>query len=64
MYIDREKIETILAGKLMTRVTLSQRSGISRQSISTIMRRGTCEPKTVGRIAAGLNVSIEEILKK
>ena len=62
MNIDRVKIETILAEKGMTRLFLSSASGLSPQSISTIVRRGTCEPKTAGKLAAGLGVSVSEIL--
>ena len=64
MNIDRFKIETILAEKEMTRAMLSASSGISRPSISVIIRRGTCEPKTAGKIAAGLGVTVSEILAK
>ena len=62
--IDRFKIETILAEKGLTRANLSKSCGISRQSISTIVRRGTCEPKTAGKLAAGLGVPVSEILTK
>lgn len=64
MNIDRFKIETILAEKGMTRVVLSSVCGISPQSISTIVRRGTCEPKTAGKIAAGLGVPVSDIITK
>ena len=64
MQIDRIKIETILAEKGWTRVVLSSASGLSPQRISTIIRRGTCEPKTAGKLAAGLGVPVTEILAK
>ena len=35
---------------------------MSRQNISTIIRRGTCEPRTAGKLAAGLGVSVLEII--
>ena len=64
MYISSVKIETLLAKNDMTKAALAKKCGISRQNISTIIRRGTCEPKTAGKIAAGLGVQVEEILKE
>lgn len=64
MYIKSTKIEMLMAEKGMTKVELSQKSGISRQNISTIIRRGTCEPKTAGKLAYGLGVSLEEVVKE
>lgn len=64
MTISTVKIETLLAKHGMTKAALAQKCGISRQNISTIIRRGTCEPKTAGKIAAGLGVQVEEILRE
>lgn len=63
MNINSVKIETLLARNGLTKADLSRKCGISRQSISTIIRRGTCEPKTAGKIAAGLGVQVEEIFE-
>lgn len=64
MTINAVKIEELLAEHGLTKAAYAQESGISRQSISTIIRRGTCEPKTAGKLAAGLGVSVSEIIKK
>ena len=64
MNINAVKIETLLARNGLTKADLSRKCGISRQSISTIILRGTCEPKTAGKIAAGLGVQVEEIMKE
>lgn len=64
MKIDATKIETLLAERNMTKTELSDNCGISRQSISTVIRRGTAEPKTVGKLAAGLGVSVTDIIKE
>ena len=64
MNINAVKIETLLARNGLTKADLSRKCGISRQSISTIIMRGTCEPKTAGKIAAGLGVQVEEIMKE
>ena len=64
MKISVAKIETLLAEQEMTKRMLAEKSGISRQNISTIVRRGTCEPKTAGRLAAGLGVTISQIVSE
>lgn len=64
MRIDTSKIELLIARQGITKATLSKKCGISRQSISTIIRRGTCEPKTAGKIAAGLGIPVEHITEE
>lgn len=63
MLINTQQIEAIMAEQGITKVILAKRSGISRQNISTVIRRGTCEPKTAGKLAAGLGVQVNDILK-
>lgn len=63
MNINALKIETMLAERGMTRTALADLCGISRQSVSTVIRRGTCEPKTAGKLAAGLGVPVTAILE-
>jgi len=63
MFINTFKIEAKLAELELTRVELADRCGISRQNISTIIRRGTAEPKTIGKLAKGLGVDVTEILE-
>lgn len=63
MTINANRIETMLAERGLTKSALATACGISRQNVSTIIRRGTCEPKTAGKLAAGLGVSVTDILK-
>lgn len=63
MTINSIRIESILAERDMTKASLAERCGVSRQNISTIIRRGTCEPRTAGKLAAGLGVSVAEIIE-
>lgn len=63
MKINRRKIELILSERNMTKTALAEKSGISRQNISTILRRGTCEPKTAAKLANGLGVQICQIIE-
>lgn len=62
MKINKERIEMLLVERDITRTELAANSGISRQNISTILRRGTCEPKTAGKLARGLGVPVESII--
>ena len=63
MKISATRIETILAKRGMTKAALADNCGVSRQNISTIIRRGTCEPKTVGKLVAGLGVDVADIVE-
>lgn len=64
MRIDTIKVKLILAEQEMTRTELAERCGISRQNVSTILTRGTCEPKTAGKLAKGLGIPVAEIVKE
>lgn len=64
MTINTTRIELIKAERGLTNVAMSALCGISRQNISTIIRRGTCEPKTAGKLAAGLGVPVSDIIKE
>lgn len=63
MTINVQRLEIVLAEKCMTKTDLSAKCGISRQNLSTIIRRGTCEPKTAGKLAAGLGVPVADIME-
>ena len=52
----------IKAERGLTNVALAALCGISRQNISTVLRRGTCTPVTAGKLAAGLGVPVADII--
>lgn len=64
MTINTQRIETMLAERGLTKAAYAESCGISRQNVSTIIRRGTCEPKTAGKLAAGLGVPVADIIKE
>ena len=64
MRIDRSRIEIMLAERGMTQQNLAEKSGVSRQGVNVAIRRGTCAPKTVGKLASGLGVSVSDIIAK
>lgn len=59
-----QRIETVMAEQGLTKKELAANCGISAQNVSTIIRRGTCEPRTAGKLAAGLGVPVTDIIKK
>lgn len=63
MKINVRKIELLLVERNMTKTALAEKSGISRQNISTILGRGTCEPRTAAKLANGLDVEICKIIE-
>lgn len=64
MYISQQKIEMILAERGMTKKELALSIGMTRQNVSNVIRRGTAEPKTAGKLARGLGVTVAEIIKE
>lgn len=64
MNISTKRIEALLAESDMTKTTLAERSGLCRQNISTIIRRGTCEPRTANKLAKGLGVTVADITEE
>lgn len=64
MKIDVTKIKLLLAAQELTMSEFANRSGVSRQSICTIMKCGTCRPTTASKLAKGLGVDVAEIIKK
>lgn len=64
MKIDTNKIKMFLAERGLTRAAYAELCGISRQNISTILTRGTCEPRTAGKLAKGFGIPVSEIIKE
>lgn len=64
MKLKTHKIKMMLAEREMTQSAYAELCGISRQNMSTILTRGTCELKTAGKLAKGLGVSVSEIVEE
>ncbi|MBQ8389582.1 MAG: helix-turn-helix transcriptional regulator [Oscillibacter sp.] len=54
-------IEAVMAARDLSQKELAERCGMSPQSVNTVLRRGTCEPKTAGKLARGLGVEVADI---
>lgn len=63
MNISKNKFELLLAEKELSLTQLAELTGISRQNISTIKQRGTCNPCTAAKLAKGFGVPVTEILE-
>lgn len=64
MKINSHHIYTQLARQGITQLDLAKRSNTTQQAISMILRRGSCEPRTAGKIARALNVDVDELIMK
>ena len=64
MQLNTHKIVLVLAEQQMTHSALAEKCGMSRQSISTILTRGTCSTVTAGKLAKGLQLGLTEIIKE
>lgn len=64
MNINPTKVEILLAERNMSKAALAKACGISRQNLSTLLRRGSCEPRTAGKLAAGLGIPVSELIKE
>lgn len=63
MRIDRIKFATELMRQDMTQVMLSEKSGVSRTTITGIKSGRSCSEETGKKLAAALNVPIEKLLE-
>lgn len=64
MRLDAFQIELQMAEQELTQKRLAELCNVSARNVSIIMRRGTCEPKTAGKLAKALGVPVEKIIRK
>ena len=64
MKISSSSIEMLIASKNITKTELARSCGMCKQNISAVLKRGTCEPRTAGKIASGLGVPVSDIIAK
>ncbi len=57
-------IKKHMARNQLTGTMLAKLAGISRQSLSDILSKGSCSTVNVGRIASALGVPVDEIVKE
>lgn len=66
MNISREKIQIILANRLMTINEFAKVSGLSRTYLSALIngKKSNIKPVTLGKLAKALDVDVEMLLKE
>lgn len=64
MTINTKRIETMIAERGLTKKALAESCGMLPANVGIIIRRGTAEPKTVGKLAQGLGVPVADIIKE
>lgn len=64
MKINTRFIEIKMAEQGLTQKALAENCGMAPTNFGRILRRGTCEPITVGKLARGLEVSVEEVISE
>lgn len=64
MFINAQRIETMLAEQGLTKKKLAELCGTTSQNNSTVIKRGTCSPITAGKLAAGLGCGVDEIVRE
>lgn len=64
MKLNVPKIHLIMANELLTQTEVAQYGGTLQPTVARALRVGRCTPKTAGKIAKGLGVSVEEILEE
>jgi DNA-binding Xre family transcriptional regulator len=64
MYLDNDKIEALLADRMMKNVELAQATGLPLTTLNRAERGENVTPITAGKIARALGVSAKEIQKE
>lgn len=64
MKLNVRNINFLMAEQEIGQTELAERCGMMRQNIHTILFRGTCLPKTAGKLAKALGVNVWEIVKE
>lgn len=64
MKLNPFKLDLLTAKAGLSRVELSQRSGLSKATITAVKKCGTCTTKTAFKLAKGLNCNVEEFILK
>jgi DNA-binding Xre family transcriptional regulator len=62
MVISSKKLMLAMAGREMRAADIADETGLSRQTVSTIVQSGKCKPVTLGKIARALGVKPEQLV--
>lgn len=60
--VSKAKLEIAMARAKLNRNELAEKAEMPLSTICTVVKRGTCKPGTVGKIAEALGVDVTEII--
>lgn len=63
MFLNRNKLNILMAKKELSVAKLAQLYGVSRSRMNVIINSRNLSPATVGRLAKALNVNVEDLLE-
>lgn len=63
MKLDVRKLKIYMAKAMINQKDLSRKSGISERALSFIINGKGCRTDTIGRIAAALEIDVENIIE-
>ncbi|MBS5064556.1 MAG: helix-turn-helix transcriptional regulator [Hungatella hathewayi] len=63
MRISKTKVSLLMAKHLINQLTLADKAGVSRQTLSAVMNGRNCRPELLGKISKALGVEPEEIIE-
>lgn len=64
MLFDRRKLVVAQCASGLTGAEISARAGIPQAQYSTVVKRGSCQPKTLAAIAHALEIDVSELIKE
>lgn len=65
MILDRNKVEVAMVNADILSINeLSKKMGCTKQNVSQLFYRGSCNTKTAKKLADALNVPVEQIIKE
>ena len=62
MVINRQKLMLAMAGREMRAANVADEAGLSRHTLSDVMRTGKCRTDTLGKIARALGVEPKDLV--
>lgn len=64
MKLDKSKVLLIMAKKNLTTLEVSEKYGVSRSRINSILNSASVRPTTVHKMAAALDCEVDKIIEK
>lgn len=63
MKIDTKMVKKAMGAKLMTQNDLAELAELSRQTVNTVLIKGSCSAQTAAKLAAALDIAPGEFVE-